>query len=126
MKSMGKISVFVPRDCKAAAQQLADAIGAKPGDTINIHTPIFDRVDGLKVSIDVDFAALPNATKEERLALGMQHWDESLWLFPYEWFPIIPEGLVLKTINGETITFNEHTTPSDTRYGMLSYGWEYD
>ena len=71
-----------------AAQQLADAIGAKPGDTINVTTPQFTRTDG-RIPVTPDgwpgfFARLPGLALDEIIALGCRMWDDDIALFPFE------------------------------------------
>lgn len=48
--------------------------------------------------------------------------DYGLWLFPYQWYPHIPEGMELLDINGETELFKKGVTDDDMRFGVLAYG----
>ena len=105
-------------------EQLADAIGAKPGDTIALRGPQFDRTDGKSVSApDVSlFEELRQLPKEKLIELGLQPWgDYGLWLFPGEWYSAIPAGHEVMCINGERSQWGENHD-DDTRFGALAYG----
>ena len=112
------------------AQQFADAIGAKPGETINIVTPQFTRTDGLQVPmLQVSFSNLPFYDDATLRAIGCQKWDEpdangeTLWLFPHEWYSKIPDGLPIVSINGEHKNFRHGATDDDIRFGALPFGF---
>ncbi len=112
------------------AKRFAEAIGAQPGDTISIVTPQFKRTDGLRVPLlQVSFSNLPLYDDATLKAIGCQKWDEpnadgeTLWLFPCEWYPIIPDGTPIVVINGEHETFKRDKTDDDMRFGALAYGF---
>lgn len=110
-----------------AAQQLADAIGVKPGDTLNVMTPQFTRTDG-RIPVTPDgwpgfFARLPGLALDEIIALGCRMWDDDIALFPFEWFDYIPEGMDVVNLNGATIKFSRTECSKDRRFGMLPYGF---
>ena len=112
------------------AQKLADAIGVKPGEPVEIITPQFTRTDGLTVPVpQINFADLPNMPDETLKQIGCQKWDEpdavgkTLWLFPAEWYAIIPDGTPIVDINGCQETFRRGETDDDMRFGALAYGF---
>lgn len=113
------------------ADKLAEAIGAKPGEQINIITPQFERADGLTVPVPVvDFARLPEMPEHTLKAIGCQKWDEPdadgnvLWLYPAEWYAHIPDGTTITDINGHTEQFKRGETDDDMRFGALAYGFK--
>jgi len=58
------------------------------------------------------------------VARGLAVWrleDRTLMLFPGAWYPYIPDGYEMETIDGRTIRFGR-TTDRDTRYGFLAFG----
>lgn len=83
----------------------------------------FDTVyDELKKHID--FTKL---TLEEAKELRFKKWDEDmpdLWLFPLYLVPIIPEGLEVTSINGETFKYEKDKMDNDIRFGCVAYGIE--
>jgi hypothetical protein len=113
------------------AVKLAEAIGAKPGDTITFRGPQFERTDGLKVERPLfDFNVLPTLPTDTLKAIGCTPWDEPdkdgmvLWLLPYQWYDYIPEGYMLSDINGTDEPFKRGVTDNDMRYGVLAYGFK--
>lgn len=111
------------------AEQLREAIGAKPGETIEIMTPQFTRTDGIVPPIpQINFADLHKMPAETLKQIGLGAWDEPnekggvLWLLPGEWYNHIPEGFLLTCIDGTTSPFKRGETDDDTRYGCLAYG----
>jgi hypothetical protein len=112
------------------ADQLMEAIGAKPGEPVEFITPQFERTDGIApVVADFDFNSLPGLPEETIRALGCRPWDEpdengeTLWLYPAEWYDRIPEGHVVTTISGEQEQFRRGQTDDDKRFGVLAYGF---
>ena len=112
------------------AQRFAEAIGAMPGETVQIATPQFKRTDGLTVPLlQVSFSNLPLYDDATLKAIGCQPWDEpnadgeTLWLFPAEWYPIIPDGTPIVDIFGEHETFKRGETDDDIRFGALAFGF---
>lgn len=112
------------------ATKLAEAIGVKPGEAIEVETPQFARTDGLQVPLPVfDFGKLASLSEETLQAIGCQKWDapdESgnvLWLYPAEWYDYIPDGTVVTDINGRVEPFKRGETDDDMRFGALAYGF---
>jgi hypothetical protein len=66
-------------------------------------------------------------TIEEARELRFQKWSDdeeepkNLWLIPLWLYPIIPIGIKLVSIGGETI-INDGKLDADTRFGCLAYG----
>lgn len=113
-----------------------EAVGAKPGDTLEIQTPQFTRTDGRTVEAvavpgtrdPIDWEALPGLDSETLTNLGFQVWDVSdekgiHWLFPVEWYDIIPEGYPIINIFEKAEVFKKGETPDDARYGALAFGF---
>jgi hypothetical protein len=112
------------------AQKFADAIGVKPGDTVNFITPQFTRTDGIIPPLpDVNFSALPTLSEATLLSIGCMKWDEPdnnnevLWLLPGEWYGHIPKGFPLRCISGQDEPFKHGETDDDIRFGVLAYGF---
>lgn len=125
-----RFDVILDMDAPDFAERFAEAIGAKPGETVPIVTPQFKRTDGLQVPLlQVSFSNLSLYDDVTLKAIGCQKWDEpnaageTLWLFPAEWYPIIPDGTPIVDINGEHEAFRRGETDDDMRFGALAYGF---
>lgn len=119
-----------------AAEQLAAAIGVKPGDTVRIVTPQFTRPasEGKAPPYpgDATFARLAGLSDAERRALGLRPWNKPgdgdafgggvLWLLPGEWYDYMPRRARLVSISGRAEAFDRGVTDNDTRFGCLAYG----
>lgn len=66
-------------------------------------------------------------TLDEAKGYRFCRWDENsnLWLFPLWVVPLIPEGLMVTSISGETFPFDS-TTDLDTRFGCVAFGLRFD
>lgn len=113
------------------AEKLIQAIGVKPGETITITTPTFDRTDGRVVPLPViPFDNLPELSEETLKEIGCQKWDDPdahgnvLWLYPAEWYDHIPNGHIITNICGEDEWFEHGKTDDDRRFGALSFGFK--
>jgi len=124
--------VIDPRDAAKSARDLREAIGAQPGDTIVVQTPVFERSPlrpppaPAPVS-RAGFDALKTLSIAELLAVGLRQWDApkrgvALFLFPGEWYDAIPPGYPVTTINGETRPHEREPGRDDRRHGCLAYG----
>lgn len=115
-------------------RKLMDALGVKPGDTVNFTTPQFTRTDGRIISYfpssPEEYAALPNLAPDVLKKIGCGVWNKengkTHWLFPHEWYPHIPAGILVVDINGETEAFEPGKTDDDMRFGCLAYGFLQD
>ncbi len=104
-------------------QKFRDAIGAKPGEAIEVVTPQFERTDGVTPALSIDnWDVLRQADKETLRELGCCPWDETLMLFPWEWYDKIPDGYLVTSISGRTEPFVHGETDNDKRFGCLAYG----
>lgn len=129
-----KFDVILDVSDKDFTKQLMDALGVKPGDTVNFITPQFTRTDGRLVTYrpttPEEYAALPNMTPDALKKIGCGIWNKkngkTHWLYPYEWYQHIPAGTLVVDINGETEPFEPGKTDDDTRFGMLAYGFLQD
>lgn len=63
-------------------------------------------------------------TIEEAKELRFSKWDEEsdLYLFPLWLVPLIPEGMEVTSINGETFKYSKENTNNDIRFGCVAYG----
>jgi len=112
------------------AEDFATAVGLAPGDTLEILTPQFERTDGVQVPVLIDFNEWDTLHQKDPAtlkALGFGVWDEDdkgkHWLFPKEWYAIIPDGHPVVSISGEHETFKRGETDDDYRFGCLSFGF---
>ena len=48
--------------------------------------------------------------------------NKYLWLFPKEWYSIIPNGFEVVGLYGEKFNFEKNISSSDSRFGCLAYG----
>ena len=107
------------------------AIGAKPGEQIEIVTPQFERTDGVTPVASIDsWERLRTLSIADLKLLGCGAWDAPdergmvLMLFPKEWYPHIPAGYSIVGISGRHEQFSPGETDNDYRYGCLAYGIE--
>lgn len=124
-----KCDVILDANDSDFAEQFREAIGAEPGEPVEIITPQFTRTDGLVPSLpQTNWADLHNLPVAKLKAIGCCPWDEpnekgeALWLLPGEWYNHIPEGMPLTCIDGTTEPFKRGETDDDTRFGCLAYG----
>lgn len=117
-------------DSPTFAEDFASAIGLQPGEKLEIMTPQFERTDGVKVPVLVDFNDWENLHKKDEatlLALGFGVWDETEkgkhWLFPKEWYDSIPDGHQITDISGNKKEFKRGETDDDYRFGCLAFGF---
>lgn len=110
--------------------KLRAAIGVQPGEIVEILGPQFNREDGIEVPAPmVDFSKLPSLFEETLKQIGCQKWDEPdkdgnvLWLYPAEWYDYIPEGHVMRCIDGSDEVMKRGVTDDDMRCGALAYGF---
>lgn len=125
---------FIPMfsmDSPTFAEDLANAMGIKPGDKIEIKTPQFERIDGVQVKIPEfspeDWANLYRRDHSDLMVMGLGVWNKNdqgtHYLLPKDWYGIIPNGLALKCIDGTVAPFEAGVTDDDYRYGCLAYGF---
>lgn len=69
----------------------------------------------------IDFSKL---TEEDAIELGFGKWDEEtdLYLIPLYLLPILPIGIELTCIDGETIIYDGKNVDDDVRFGRIAYG----
>ena len=107
--------------------QIREAIGAGPDETIVIQTPQFERPGDEEPAdpplTERAFEKLRDLPAEELLELGFQNWDSDLYLLPAEWYPHIPEGVEFTSIMGKQVVFDPGETDNDRRFGALAYGF---
>jgi hypothetical protein len=125
-----KDATMLAMDSPTFAEDFAAAIGLQPGEKLEISTPQFERTDNVQVPQSVDFSDWANLrTKDDETlrALGFGVWDKdergTHWLFPKEWYSVIPNGLIVTDINGEDGPFIRGETDDDYRFGCLPFGF---
>lgn len=129
--NMPKDAPILSMDSPTFAEDLAAALGIAPGDKIEFVTPQFERTDGVTVPMPMfspnQWAALPRMEDETLKALGIGVWDKTdkgtHYLFPKEWYGIIPKGLMVKFIDGMESPFEPGVTYDDYRFGCLAFGF---
>ena len=84
----------------------------------------------MQVPVLVDFSDWENLHKKDEAtlrALGFGVWDENEegkhWLFPKEWYDIIPDGHPIVYITGKQSEFKRGETDDDYRFGCLAFGF---
>jgi hypothetical protein len=107
---------------------MKDTPESAPSDTsIIILTPVFERTDGKKVVYQPntveDFDKLKTYTDDHLKTLGLLRWDDH-WLFPKEWYDLIPEGYLVVDICEVSEPFKKGETCNDSRFGALAYGFK--
>lgn len=118
-------------DSPTFAEDLAAALGIAPGDTIQMMTPQFERTDGEQVPAPMlspqEWANLYRMDDATLKALGIGIWDKTNegthYLFPKEWYGIIPKGLMVRDIGENESPFEPGVTDDDYRFGYLSFGF---
>jgi hypothetical protein len=126
-----KGTLVLSMDSPTFAENFAEAIGLKPGEKLEIKTPQFERTDGVQVPVTdfskLDWESLPMRGEATLKALGLGIWDKeddyTHWLYPKEWYTLIPDGLAITSINGDNETFVRGETDDDYRFGCLSFGF---
>jgi hypothetical protein len=55
---------------------------------------------------------------------GPDAWNKYsvVWLFPYDWYNLIPNGFIVTDINGAKHPFEHGLSNDDARFGCLFYG----
>lgn len=130
MNILPKNTPMLDMDSPTFAEDFANAVGLQPGDTLEIMTPQFERIDGAQVPVLIDFSDWENLHKKDEAtlcALGFGVWNENEegkhWLFPKEWYDIIPDGHPIVYITGEQSEFKRGETDDDYRFGCLAFGF---
>lgn len=107
--------------------QLRNALGLRPGDTIEISKPQFERTDVRVINYFprtvAEFDALKKLDDHALRAIGCGVWDEGHYLYPKEWYYNIPNGYPVVSIFGDTELFVPGEIDDDTRFGYLAYGF---
>lgn len=126
---LDKCDVILDADAPDFAEQFSEAIGAKPGEAVEIITPQFTRTDGIVPPVpQINWTELATMAPATLKQMGCCPWDEPdakgqvLWLLPGEWYDFVPEGFPLTCIDGTTEPFKRGETDDDTRFGCLAYG----
>lgn len=99
---------------------LVNRICEKPvwGCTVEQAEPFSTFYKSLKKNLDIT-----KLTLEDAKELRFLRWSEigNLYLFPLWLVPLIPEGLMVTSIGGETFPFDEGAD-LDTRFGCVAFG----
>jgi len=99
---------------------LVNRVCEKPvwGRAVEQTEPFRTFYKSLKKNLDIT-----KLTLEEARELRFLRWDEhgKLYLFPLWVVPLIPEGLMVISIGGETFPFDDRAD-LDTRFGCVAFG----
>lgn len=122
---MSKMTVAIGLEAGAAA--VVDALDLKPGDTVRIVTPQFERTPDMPTpgSPPLTLAhwnALRALPKAELIARGFGNWDGRLMMIPGEWHKLLPVGLELECIDGDRGVVGIDYIDDDIRFGCLAWG----
>lgn len=121
------------------AAEIRKAIGAEPGEEVQISTPRFTRPEGdpppsCPPADRPAFEALADLPESALKEMGLRAWGRQhehadgaesgpmLWLFPGEWYWAIPAGTRIVSITFTQETFLPGVTDNDIRFGCLSFG----
>jgi hypothetical protein len=126
-----KFDVMLDTTDENFIDDLSKALGLADGEKATFIFPQFTRTDGRVITYFPralqEFEILKMLKPENLKKIGCLIWDEDRfkthWLYPYEWFSNIPEGLDVVDIFGETDKFNRENADNDIRYGALSFGF---
>lgn len=108
--------------------RIREAIDADEGEDIKVVTPQFERQDDVEPDdpplTTTGFERLESLTADELEDLGLRPWDgdRRLMLLPGDWYPHIPDGVEVATINQVRKTFDRNEDDGGTRFGALAYG----
>ena len=115
------------------AKNFTEILGIKKGDTINITRSQHEREYELEISwkpeTKDDFFALKSLPSEVLKKMGVRVWDKNEetgkthYLYPGEWFNLIPEGYPVISISNKEEFFYKNKSDDDIRYGCLAYGF---
>ena len=113
------------------ANQLRMTLGLEGNETAEFIFPQFARTDGKKItylpSTVEEFDGLKTTPENYLKIAGCQIWDKengkTHWLYPAEWYDLIPEGYIVTDINGEDEPFKKGVTEDDICFGALAYGF---
>ena len=131
MSKLPKGTPILAMDSPTFAEDFRKALDLQPGEKLEIIGPQFERTDGVQVPTPdlsiAEFQQLATRDEETLKAMGLGIWDSNdthtHWLFPKEWYSIIPEGLEVVSISGNSEVFQRGVTDDDYRFGMLSFGF---
>ena len=91
-------------DVSELAHKIRELIGVGDFEPVKVLLPQFDRIDNMAVLIKPKnakwFDTLKTAPPSILRDLGMQPWDDDLWLYPAEWYDYIPEDYEIVDIRG--------------------------
>lgn len=114
-------------NAKDFPEKLREAIGAEPGDTINITTPQFARPSDMPPppclpASEEQWRRLKFMSVIEAEERGFGNWEDNMFLLPCEWYAHIPPWLEVECINGEVGLWGDKQRDNDIRFGCLAYG----
>lgn len=114
-------------------EELVEVLTPSLGTSVEIVTPQFMRKPGaLTPSSPPDWSALGELDFAALREMGCSVWcdpaeedwphDETLLLFPGEWYSSIPLGTKIVDIFGNEESFIPGKTDDDVRFGCLAFG----
>jgi len=122
-----RFDAIIDLSMPGAIDALRSAIGAEPGEVVEIVTPQFHRSPDMPPApalpaTDEDWGRLCCMTPQEAKERGFGNWDGGLFLFPGDWYPYIPAWLEVEDICGERSRWGDEERDDDIRWGSLAYG----
>lgn len=114
-------------DAHPIAKKIRKMLGVGDYEAVGCILSQLERTDGRKVTYVPatieEFDALKKAPDNILKDIGMQQWDEKLWLYPAEWYDYIPDQYEVIKISGKKGKFKFGVTNDEMRYGALAFGF---
>ena len=128
---MTKFDAVLSVDDKDFIKKFRVALGLKPGEKVSVTTPKFHRTDGRYITYfpntPTEYEALPRLSRENLIKIGCSIWEtvggQIHWLYPGEWYEVIPDGTEIVDISGRRKEFVNGNSSDDIRGGCLAYGF---
>ena len=115
-------------------KNFTEILGIEKGDKVTIASSQHEREYKLEISwkpeTKDDFFALKSLPKDVLFKMGVRLWGkneetgEMHYLYPGEWYNLIPEGYPIISISDEEEFFSKTKTDDDIRFGCLAYGFK--
>ena len=106
---------------------LKEAAGIGLDEEVIIKGPQFDRDEPIEIlytpTTKEEFDSLKFFSPELLRSMGLGLWEPGHYLYPVEWYDLIPAGYPVVDICGETEAFQPGVTDNDRRGGCLPYGF---
>jgi len=111
--------------------ELSQALLRQNVRVLNFVEPKSRRIDGRRVTYkprtEIEFNSLQDLSKDSLLKIGCKIWDDfggvRHWLYPFDWYDFIPQGLVVLFTDGHKELFEHGVTPRVKEIGVLPFGF---